>query len=177
MRPGGRCRLAWMARCAVPRYNPAPSRRSGAESEMSLSIAETAGTARPFAGFDHHLGAQPPLRAAISAAKLRPERDCVPQLIEAATLPPGAAARVRARALQLVSALRATPTGHGIDGLIHEYSLSSEEGVALMCLAEALLRIPDKAGRDALIRDKVATGDWLAHVSRSSATQSIWRSG
>ena len=48
--------------------------------------------------------------------------------------------------------------------MIHEYSLSSEEGVALMCLAEALLRIPDDATRDALIRDKVSRGDWRAHL-------------
>ncbi len=47
---------------------------------------------------------------------------------------------------------------------MHEYSLSSQEGVALMCLAEALLRIPDMATRDALIRDKIATGDWRAHI-------------
>ncbi len=48
----------------------------------------------------------------------------------------------------------------GVEGLIQEYALSSQEGVALMCLAEALLRIPDRATRDALIRDKIAPGDW-----------------
>jgi hypothetical protein len=47
---------------------------------------------------------------------------------------------------------------------VHEYSLSSQEGVALMCLAEALLRIPDTATRDALIRDKISEGDWMSHV-------------
>ncbi|MFX8457366.1 hypothetical protein ABTL49_19620, partial [Acinetobacter baumannii] len=48
--------------------------------------------------------------------------------------------------------------------LMQEFALSSEEGVALMCLAEALLRIPDTATRDALIRDKIGGGDWAAHL-------------
>ncbi|MFX5578846.1 hypothetical protein ABTD84_20540, partial [Acinetobacter baumannii] len=45
----------------------------------------------------------------------------------------------------------------------------SQEGVALMCLAEALLRIPDKATRDALIRDKISSGDWKSHLGHSSS--------
>ncbi|MFW9310176.1 bifunctional proline dehydrogenase/L-glutamate gamma-semialdehyde dehydrogenase PutA [Glaesserella parasuis] len=55
----------------------------------------------------------------------------------------------------------------GVDALMYEFSLSSEEGVALMCLAEALLRIPDKATADKLIRDKIAKGDWRSHVGNS----------
>src|SRR5690606_4812503 len=55
----------------------------------------------------------------------------------------------------------------GVEGLIQEFSLSSQEGVALMCLAEALLRIPDRPTRDALIRDKISRGDWRAHVGES----------
>ncbi len=54
-----------------------------------------------------------------------------------------------------------------VQGLIQEFSLSSQEGVALMCLAEALLRIPDAATRDALIRDKIGDADWQAHLGRS----------
>ena len=54
-----------------------------------------------------------------------------------------------------------------MQGLLQEFSLSSQEGVALMCLAEALLRIPDPATRDALIRDKISTGQWHAHLGRS----------
>ncbi len=50
---------------------------------------------------------------------------------------------------------------------MREYDLSSQEGVALMCLAEALLRIPDPATRDALIRDKIGAGDWRGHVGHS----------
>ena len=63
----------------------------------------------------------------------------------------------------LVVGLRATRTrSSGVDALMKEFSLSSQEGVALMCLAEAPLRVPDKATADRLIRDKLADGDWRA---------------
>lgn len=56
---------------------------------------------------------------------------------------------------------------NGVDALMHEFSLSSQEGIALMCLAEALLRIPDQTTRDKLIRDKIAKGDWKTHIGNS----------
>ncbi|MGB6102106.1 MAG: proline dehydrogenase family protein, partial [Comamonas sp.] len=77
------------------------------------------------------------------------------------------AAQVRALATRLVQGLREAPVTSGVAALVQEFSLSSQEGVALMCLAEALLRIPDRATRDALIRDKISHGDWRAHVGRS----------
>ena len=126
-------------------------------------------TARPFAAFDAHRCQSNPLRRAITAAWRRPETECLPPLIEAASSPLANAERIRATARKLVTAVRNKPQGSGVEGLIHEYSLSSEEGVSLMCLAEALLRIPDNATRDALIRDKVATGNWLAHVSADNS--------
>ncbi|MCI4018722.1 proline dehydrogenase family protein, partial [Klebsiella pneumoniae] len=55
----------------------------------------------------------------------------------------------------------------GVDALMHEFSLSSEEGIALMCLAEALLRIPDNATRDRLIADKISDGNWKSHLNNS----------
>ncbi len=76
-------------------------------------------------------------------------------------------ARARALAARLVEALRSKTPAGGVEGLIHEYALSSQEGVALMCLAEALLRIPDDDTRDALIRDKIGGGDWRAHLGHS----------
>lgn len=57
----------------------------------------------------------------------------------------------------------------GVDALMHEFSLSSEEGVALMCLAEALLRVPDKHTQTLLIRDKLSRGDWKSHVGQGSS--------
>ncbi|HYX04657.1 MAG TPA: bifunctional proline dehydrogenase/L-glutamate gamma-semialdehyde dehydrogenase PutA, partial [Reyranella sp.] len=121
----------------------------------------------PFHAFAQAIQSQTPLRAAITAAWRRPETECVPTLLEPATLSPAQTARARALALRLATALREkTPSG-GVEGLIHEYALSSQEGVALMCLAEALLRIPDDDTRDALIRDKVGGGDWRAHLGHS----------
>jgi RHH-type proline utilization regulon transcriptional repressor/proline dehydrogenase/delta 1-pyrroline-5-carboxylate dehydrogenase len=125
------------------------------------------GGARPFSALADALRPQTPLRAAITAACRRDERDCVLTLLDKAALPPPEAGRAEATARRLVTALRAKTRSGGVEGLIHEYSLSSQEGVALMCLAEALLRIPDNATRDALIRDKIATGDWRSHVGQS----------
>lgn len=81
--------------------------------------------------------------------------------------------KVHAMATDLVRKLRGKRSGGGVEGLIQEFSLSSQEGVALMCLAEALLRIPDRATRDALIRDKLraATGNRIwAVCNRCSST-------
>jgi RHH-type proline utilization regulon transcriptional repressor/proline dehydrogenase/delta 1-pyrroline-5-carboxylate dehydrogenase len=57
----------------------------------------------------------------------------------------------------------------GLDAFLHEYALSSQEGVALMCLAEALLRIPDAETVDKLIRDKIAPADWERHLGHSGS--------
>ncbi len=107
------------------------------------------------------------LRDAITDAYRRPEPDCVLPLLAAAEQPPETAAQIAATARRLVLALRKKKRSGGVEGLIHEYALSSQEGVALMCLAEALLRIPDSATRDALIRDKISGGDWRSHVGHS----------
>jgi RHH-type proline utilization regulon transcriptional repressor/proline dehydrogenase/delta 1-pyrroline-5-carboxylate dehydrogenase len=122
---------------------------------------------QPFLEFAQSVQPQTVLRAAVTAAYRRPEEECVPVLLAAAALPQAANARAEALATRLVEALRAKRRGGGVEGLIHAFSLSSQEGVALMCLAEALLRIPDRATRDALIRDKIAHGDWQAHLGAS----------
>ncbi len=121
----------------------------------------------PSATFAAEPAAQAELRAAITAAYRRPEAACLAPLLELAALSPEQAVRASKTARVLVESLRGKARAGGIEGLIHEYALSSHEGVALMCLAEALLRIPDKATRDALIRDKISTGDWRAHVGQS----------
>ncbi|OZI61265.1 trifunctional transcriptional regulator/proline dehydrogenase/L-glutamate gamma-semialdehyde dehydrogenase [Bordetella genomosp. 11] len=119
----------------------------------------------PFFEFGQDVQSQSVLRAAITAAYRRPEPECVPLLLGQARMPNPE--KIHAMAASLVRALREKRTGGGVEGLIQEFSLSSQEGVALMCLAEALLRIPDRATRDALIRDKVARGDWRSHVGES----------
>jgi RHH-type proline utilization regulon transcriptional repressor/proline dehydrogenase/delta 1-pyrroline-5-carboxylate dehydrogenase len=120
-----------------------------------------------FAAFRAEMVSQTPLRSAITAAYRVPEPQCVPPLLELATANADEANRIQTIAHSLVAKLRAKTRSSGVEGLIHEYSLSSQEGVALMCLAEALLRIPDAATRDALIRDKLAPGDWRAHIGHS----------
>ncbi|PDT41921.1 MULTISPECIES: trifunctional transcriptional regulator/proline dehydrogenase/L-glutamate gamma-semialdehyde dehydrogenase [Sinorhizobium] len=118
----------------------------------------------PFADFAPPIRTQSTLRQAITAAYRRPETECLPPLVEAATLPREMRDAAARTARKLVEALRAKHKGSGVEGLVQEYSLSSQEGVALMCLAEALLRIPDTATRDALIRDKISDGDWKSHL-------------
>ncbi len=74
------------------------------------------------------------------------------------------------RARKMVLQIRQDQKGNGaIDALLNEYSLSSEEGVVLMCLAEALLRVPDKSTQDALIRDKISQGKWSTHLGTSDS--------
>ncbi len=121
----------------------------------------------PFLGFVRDLAPQSALRGRITAATRMPETECVPLLIAGASLPPEQAERARSRARTLVEALRAKEPAGRVDGLVREYALSTQEGVALMCLAEALLRIPDRPTREALIRDKIAAGDWRAHIGHS----------
>ena len=104
------------------------------------------------------------LREDITRAYRRAEVECLPPLLDAASFDADMKAKIAATARKLIESLRAKQKGSGVEGLIHEYSLSSQEGVALMCLAEALLRIPDKATRDALIRDKITGGDWKSHI-------------
>ena len=108
------------------------------------------------------------LRRAIEAATRRPEADCIRELIEAASLPPPRQQRVAAIAGKLAAGVRQTRSrASGVDALMSEFSLDSAEGAALMCLAEALLRVPDDAGRDHLIRDKLRNRDWSSHVGHS----------
>ncbi|MFT6984831.1 MAG: RHH-type proline utilization regulon transcriptional repressor/proline dehydrogenase, partial [Psychromonas sp.] len=79
-------------------------------------------------------------------------------------------ARSRAweRARKMVLQIRSQQAGTGVvEALLNEYSLSSAEGVVLMCLAEALLRIPDKETQDELIRDKLSKGRWSTHLGSS----------
>ncbi|WP_448951344.1 trifunctional transcriptional regulator/proline dehydrogenase/L-glutamate gamma-semialdehyde dehydrogenase [Labrys neptuniae] len=119
---------------------------------------------QPFAQFAPPIRPQTLLRQAITAAYRRSEEACVAALMEQASLPAGTREAISATGRKLIEALRSKGRGGGVEALVHEYSLSSQEGVALMCLAEALLRIPDMATRDALIRDKIADGDWRSHV-------------
>ncbi len=127
--------------------------------------------AHPFAALAPELHPQSALRAAVTRACRVAEPECVPPLVAAARLAPGQVADVHAQATRLAQRLRERGGAGGkeglVQGLIQEFALSSQEGVALMCLAEALLRIPDNATRDALIRDKIGDANWQSHIGRS----------
>ena len=110
-----------------------------------------------------------PQRAAITAAYRRDEVSAVQWLLQQVRASSNeTTAEGQALAHRLVSAVRQKRTrASGVDALMHEFSLSSEEGVALMCLAEALLRIPDSQTADRLIADKISKGDWRKHLGES----------
>ncbi|HEX3538426.1 MAG TPA: bifunctional proline dehydrogenase/L-glutamate gamma-semialdehyde dehydrogenase PutA [Stellaceae bacterium] len=116
------------------------------------------------------LPSQTPLRAAIGDANRLSEDAAVAAILAAADLPPDTRDRIAATARRLVAEVRRERLGKGgLDAFLHEYALSSPEGVALMCLAEALLRIPDADTVDRLIRDKIAAADWEKHLGHSGS--------
>lgn len=109
-----------------------------------------------------------PLRQRITEAYRRDETEAVHWLLDSLQEIPAAKNKIHELARNLVSNVREQRTrASGVDALMHEFSLSSEEGVALMCLAEALLRIPDAATKDRLIADKISKGDWRKHLGES----------
>ncbi|WP_038234722.1 bifunctional proline dehydrogenase/L-glutamate gamma-semialdehyde dehydrogenase PutA [Xanthomonas translucens] len=110
------------------------------------------------------------LRAAITAAWLKDEAEHVRELLEQARLPAADQAKVQALAADLVTRVRARAQDQGaIEAFMRQYDLGSEEGVLLMCVAEALLRIPDQETADKLIRDKLGDADWKKHMGESDS--------
>jgi len=118
---------------------------------------------------------------AFTAPYAPPDEHIAAELLPQASLGPAVEARIDARAAKLVEAVRARAGGlGGIEDFLHEYSLSTREGLALMVLAEALLRVPDAATADRLIEDKLAAGDWSHHEMKSHAlliSASAWALG
>src|SRR5689334_16857560 len=111
-----------------------------------------------------------PVGTVINSLYLAPETEVVRGLANLARLAPDRREAVQKRALGLVDAVRgAKPSGSGLDAFLREYHLGSREGVILMCLAEALLRIPDAETADRLIADKIPSGDWEDHLGDSDS--------
>jgi RHH-type proline utilization regulon transcriptional repressor/proline dehydrogenase/delta 1-pyrroline-5-carboxylate dehydrogenase len=102
-------------------------------------------------------------------------------LLERSNLPAATDKRIDQRASGLIDAIRSQATGlGGVEDLLREYSLSTQEGLALMVLAEALLRVPDGATADKLVEDKLGQGDFAHHETRSDAllvSASAWALG
>ncbi len=111
-----------------------------------------------------------PLRAAITAAWARDETQAVRDLLGQARQPASDGAVIQATAADLVRRVRARAHDQGaIEAFMRQYDLGSEEGVLLMCVAEALLRIPDQGTADKLIRDKLGEADWKKHLGQSDS--------
>jgi len=111
-----------------------------------------------------------PIRQKIREFYRIDENIAVDHILPLAEVDVSARSRAWERARKMVLQIRLDQAGNGaIDALLKEYSLSSEEGVVLMCLAEALLRVPDKHTQDALIRDKISQGQWTTHLGGSDS--------
>ncbi|MBK8455535.1 MAG: bifunctional proline dehydrogenase/L-glutamate gamma-semialdehyde dehydrogenase PutA [Thiofilum sp.] len=102
-------------------------------------------------------------RSAINAAWFRDETEVVQTRLTQHGLDPAARIRITERASQFVQTLRDDPNPNLMESFLAEYGLTTDEGVALMCLAEAYLRVPDAPTLDALIRDKIGGADWARH--------------
>ncbi len=104
----------------------------------------------------------------LDESKYRDERKAVADLLAHKPLTSKDRAAVRGEAEDLVRAARRSAKKQGVvEGFLQEFSLGTREGLALMCLAEALLRTPDEATRDALIAEKIGPADWAAHLGQS----------
>ena len=111
-----------------------------------------------------------PLRQAIEDTYRADEGDIVEHLLAGSQLGRDADKRIEAKAAKLVEEVRAKGLGGGsLDAFLHEYELSNQEGVTLMCLAEALLRIPDAETANKLIKDKITEADWERHLGQSDS--------
>lgn len=110
------------------------------------------------------------LREAIAVCYHQDENEVVDRLLIEAALPQSSLDRIKETARRLVREVRSRRLDKGgIDAFLYQYDLSSTEGIALMCMAEALLRIPDAATMDDLLRDKITAADWASHVGQSES--------
>ena len=111
-----------------------------------------------------------PLRDRIRRAQWLDESECLAERLQQARIDAGHEARIHEEARQLATAARQHARQRpGPDAFMQEYDLSSQEGVMLMCLAEALLRIPDADTADRLIRDRLSRGHWDEHLGSSAS--------
>ena len=108
-------------------------------------------------------------RSELRRAYRAEEEACVAQRIEQAAPARKVSEEAARLAIDLIEGARSHKAS-GIDAFLQQYGLDTEEGIALMCLAEALLRVPDDETADALIRDKIGEIDWGEHLGESSST-------
>ncbi|MBW7946908.1 MAG: bifunctional proline dehydrogenase/L-glutamate gamma-semialdehyde dehydrogenase, partial [Sphingomonadaceae bacterium] len=99
-----------------------------------------------------------------------PEPEVILPLCDVARVDTAARQRIAARAGSLLDELRAAQSSGWVNRFLQEYRLNTDEGIALLALAEAFLRVPDADTADLLIRDKLGTADWSAHAGKSDST-------
>lgn len=120
----------------------------------------------------------PDFRGAVRAATIADEPAVVADLLQQHAMAEESRASVLARAIDLVNRCRGKRHKAGtLDAFLQEFGLSNKEGIALMCLAEALLRVPDEETADRLIAEKISSGDWGSHQGRSQSrfvNASVW---
>ena len=140
----------------TPAGDPAP--RSGLDMSVQNSIAD--------------------LRARIRKTTVADEKTVLAHLLASGTLSPERRERLRGQSVDLVERCRRKSHKAGtLDAFLQEFGLSNKEGIALMCLAEALLRVPDEETADRLIAEKIQSGDWGAHKGKSWSrfvNASVW---
>jgi len=110
------------------------------------------------------------IRADLRSTHLTPDARVLSALMQGSQLSPGTRQAAATAGAELVTGLRASGRPGLMELFLAEYGLSTSEGVALMCLAEALLRVPDAQTIDELIEDKIAPSDWGEHLGRSSSS-------
>ena len=110
------------------------------------------------------------IRLGMRSAYLADEQVCIESLLTGLDLAAETREAMSAQAAELVRQVRNHSSPTMMEKFLGEYGLSTKEGVALMCMAEALLRVPDKATIDALIEDKVQAGDWSSHLGHSNSS-------
>src|SRR5688500_20085978 len=108
-------------------------------------------------------------REALDRLHRAPEPEVLKPLLEAAKLDTESRHRVESRALGLLAELRAAQAKGWVNQFLQEYRLNTSEGVALLSLAEAFLRVPDPETADALIADKLGEGEWGLHKGKSNS--------
>ncbi len=108
-------------------------------------------------------------RTSLRLAYRAEEEACIAERLEQAASASRVADKAAALAIDLIHGARKQKAS-GIDAFLQQFGLDTEEGIALMCMAEALLRVPDSETADALIRDKIADIDWGEHLGESSST-------
>ena len=110
------------------------------------------------------------IRIGMRSTYLADEKVCIEALLKSLALSSETREKISAQAADLVRHVRNHSGPTMMEKFLGEYGLSTKEGVALMCMAEALLRVPDKATIDALIEDKVQAGDWSSHLGHSNSS-------